>query len=109
MLQALIGEMHRTKGDVSLDSVLLCYSLPVLEHGIFRSTLVVPSHMLLRFPGFIMRLCVKMSFSGSETMRSDIEVIRACNLEHDMEDLPNGELRLERKIFEWCVNNFLSY
>ena len=98
MLQALIGEMRWTRGDLSLDSVLLCYSLPVLEHGIFRSTLVVPSHMHLRFPGFVMRLCTKMSFSDSETMRSGIEVIRACNLEHDMKVLPNGELRLEGKI-----------
>jgi hypothetical protein len=77
---------------------MLRYNL--LEHGVSRSLSVVPSHMLLKHPGSVMRLCAKMSFLDSQKMRTGLERLFAhvvwsmtwqfCPMEKI--------LRLERKV-----------
>jgi hypothetical protein len=46
----------------------------MFEHGdFFRSTLVVPSHTPLRYPGSVIQLYAKMSFLDGKTMRTGLE------------------------------------
>jgi ATP-binding cassette, subfamily C (CFTR/MRP), member 1 len=95
VLQALIGEMRRTRGEVSLWPVRVkyCYSLP--EHGVSPSFQVAFGGTISYAPQtpWIRNATLRQNVLFGQPDNEDRfrEVIRACSLEHDLEVLPNGE------------------
>ncbi|KAF5310093.1 hypothetical protein D9619_010353 [Psilocybe cf. subviscida] len=72
VLQALIGEMRRTKGEVTFGGkVAYAPQTPWIRNATLRENIL---------------------FGQPDKEEKFREVVRACSLEHDLEVLPNGEL-----------------
>lgn len=72
VLQSLIGEMRRTRGEVIFSgSVAYVPQTPWIRNATLRDNIL---------------------FGREDDEQRFREIIRACNLEHDLEMLPNGEL-----------------
>ena len=99
--------MRRTRGEVSLWSSSYRYSLPEHWASLFfcRSPSVVLSHMLLKHPGYAMRLCAKTSFLDNRRMKRGLE--RSSGLvvwSMTWKFCPMAKKpRLERKVLIWVV------
>ena len=61
------------RGCKSRSRYVVFITYQVFEHGIFRSTSVVPSHTPLKYHGSVIQLYAKMSSLVRKTMRSGLE------------------------------------
>ena len=101
MLQALIGEMRRTRGDVSLlvvsCCIIICPNIWCFQVALGGTISYAPQTSWIRNA----TLRQNVLFGQKDDEVKFREVIRACSLEHDLEVLPNGE---ETEIGEKGIN-----